>query len=95
MSFNELINHLGCTGPINNVLFHPVIKKLAGVADVNGCLDLISCQYPDLDASLLELSNRDCNIFLEFILDSRGSKEIESVFELVGDSIYLFLSVDD
>ena len=100
---SELL-HLACTlddllidtfsrGFINHKDLHFVIKQVARESNVDSSLDLISSQYPELGASLLDILDHNTDVLLKLVLDSSGSNELKSVLNLFCYLLNLLLSV--
>ena len=73
LSRAELAYHLHRPGAIDHVDLGFSTQHLAGVADIDGCLDLVSRQHPDLDPSVTHKRDRLSYLVLQFILDRRGA----------------------
>ena len=64
------------------------------MANIDSCLDLVTCQYPELHTRLLDIENSLANLILQLILDGCRADKIKLYFELLSDFINSFLFVD-
>ena len=58
---------------VNDEDLHLVIEDSATEANVDGCLDLVTSQYPELNARRPDITDYTRNIILQLIFDSSAS----------------------
>lgn len=59
------------------------MEKLARVADVNGCLNFITSEYPKLDTSLFNVVDGLTDLVLQFIFDGGRTYKLKVDFKLL------------
>jgi len=91
----DLFLDLLCSLSVNDENFHFFVEKLAAESNVDGCLDLISSENPQLDTSLFNISDGWTNILLQFVLNSSAPNEAEVLLKLFGHQIDSFFSVPE
>ena len=68
---------------VNDEDLHLVIEDSATEANVDGCLDLVTSQYPELNARRPDITDYARNIILQLIFDGGASDELEMLFDLL------------
>ena len=59
----------------------------------DSCFDLVSCEHPDLDASLPHELNGVTDTILKLIFDGSGSDQLHAMLNGVIDLLQLLLSI--
>lgn len=70
------------------------MEKLARVADIDGGLDFVTGEDPELDACLLDVVDSPANINLQFVFDGRRADQFKIDFKLLCDSVDCSFFVD-
>ena len=94
VEFLQLAVNTFCLFSIDDKDLHFTVKQLATKTNVDGCLDLVSCEYPELDLGILHMLNNFFYFFLELVFDSSRPNKREVSFDGFGDLIHLCLTVN-
>ena len=72
---------------INDEQLHFFVEQAAAVPDVDGRLDLVAREDPELNAGALDVEDSAAYVDLELVLDRCRANQIELDFELLGDLV--------
>lgn len=68
-------------------------QKLATLTDVDGSLNLITGEYPNVDTSFLDVSDSWSYIDLKLVFDSRAANKLKINFNLFLNEANFFITV--
>lgn len=80
----------GCS--IDDEDLHLVIEDGTAESDIDSSLDLITCEYPEFDASLSYVTDDTSDVVLELVLDSCTADQFQILLDLVSNLVDVSLS---
>lgn len=72
---------------------HVVVQQIAGKANVDGCLDLVAREYPELNPGIAQQPNGIWDAVLKTVFDGSSSQQGQVSFDLIGYLLKLLLAV--
>lgn len=70
-NLSELVTYFSERVTIDDVLGHIVVEKTRGESDLDGSLDFVAREHPNLDTGLLQRHYGRLDVFLEPVFDRR------------------------
>ena len=82
------------SGLLQDKHIHLIMQQLAREANVDGCLNFVTSENPDLNTCLLDIVDCPTHLILELVFNSRRANQIKVDLDQLSNLIDLFVFVD-